>query len=309
MRRGDIALINQIRPRLRRHIAEHGPLRGLVQESHEDAFLEQIVESLRRVKFVETVRSRDISPLRRNPHSDLFDPIRAAILYAEEGREHDEACWLIFLSTLIGKHLHDGWVTTAQIYGSFGDKNIWSYRRVQDDPRLFRRWLEAHQARIERRVGNHRKYLSLSGVKPHAAGSAVETYVSWVNESGTHKDLFDHALRQANNNPMIAFKILFESMGAVDTFGRTGRFDYLSMIGKVGLSSLIPDSPHLDGATGPLVGAHLLFDGEKKSRTPTAVLDKKLVELGNAMQIRMDVLEDAVCNWQKNPGNFVPFRG
>ncbi|RDS82254.1 hypothetical protein DWU98_09475 [Dyella monticola] len=309
MRRGDIALINQIRPLLRHYIVDHGPLRGLVQGAHEDAFLEQIVESLRRVKFVESVRLRGISSLRANPHSDLFDPIRAAIMYVKEGRDHDEACWLVFLSTLIGKHLHAGWVTTAQIYGALGDRNIWSFQRVQNDPMLFRQWLEAHQAGIQRKVGNHRKYLSLSGTKPHAAGSAVETYVTWVNERGTHKDLFDHALQQANQNPMAAFEILFESMTAVDTFGRTGRFDYLTMIGKVGLASLIPDSPHLIGATGPLAGAHLLFDGDKKSRTSATVLDRKLVELGNAIQVRMDVLEDAVCNWQKNPSNFVPFRG
>jgi len=253
---------------------------------------------------------RELLPkIYKRPEATWIYPIMASVIEGKERREHDEACWLVFLSTLIGKHLHAGWITTAQIYGSLGNKKIWSYRRVLDDPELFRRWLEDHQLKIERKVGNHRKYLSLSGTKPHAAGSAVETYVAWVNESGTHRDLFDHALRQADNSPMVAFKNLFESMGAVDTFGRTGRFDYLTMIGKVGLSSLIPDSPHLDGATGPLAGAHLLFDGEKKSRTPTAILDKKLVELGNTMQIRMDVLEDAVCNWQKNPGNFVPFRG
>lgn len=309
MRRDDREFIDDVRQRLYRYSAQRGPLVGLGSTANEDAFLLQLAESMRRVKFIEVVCSRDISPFRLDPHSGLFDPIRAASLYAREGREHDEACWLVFLSTLIGKHLHAGWSTTAQIYGALGDMEIWNYQRVSDDPERFRRWLEEHQHHIDRKVGNHRKYLSLSGTKPHAVGAAVESYVDWVGEWGRHSDLFDHALEVANGDGKIAFEVLFESMEAVDTFGRTGRFDYLAMIGKIGLAPLTPNSPHLVGATGPLTGAHLLFEGTKGGKLSASELNRRLAEFGDALGVRMDVLEDAVCNWQKSPGNFIPFRG
>lgn len=309
MRSSDRTALEVMRGRLHDYTTRYGLLPGIALRAHEDAFLLQLVESVRRVKFIETVGARDISPLRSDPHSHLFDPVRAALLYVREGRKHDEACWLIFLSTLIGKHLRAGWLTTSQIYGALGHEEIWSFSRVRDNVEGFREWLEDHQSSIDRKVGNHRKYLSLSGAKPHAAGAAIQTYVEWVSRRGTHKQLFERALEEAGEDERRAFEILFESMNAVDTFGRTGRFDYLTMIGKVGLARLVPNSPHLVGATGPLAGAHLLFEGARKARTPAGTLDGRLVELGATLQVRMDVLEDAICNWQKNPGNFVPFRG
>ena len=38
-------------------------------------------------------------------------------------------------------------------------------------------------------------------------------------------------------------------------------------------------------------------------------LDRWLVELNNELKVGMQVLEDSLCNWQKSPEKFKPFRG
>jgi hypothetical protein len=94
-------------------------------------------------------------------------------------------------------------------------------------------------------------------------------------------------------------------MDAVASFGRTARFDYLTMVGKLGLAQIEPGSTYMQGSTGPLQGARLLF-GEAAS---AAALDAWLVELDGVLDVGMQVLEDALCNWQKSPEKFIPFRG
>ncbi|KQZ79574.1 hypothetical protein ASD55_02455 [Rhodanobacter sp. Root561] len=137
----------------------------------------------------------------------------------------------------------------------------------------------------------------------------VETYVAWILENGGHQALFNDAIANAKGDARVAFAKLFKSMDVVDGFGRTARFDYLGMIGKLGLADLKPDSVHLSGATGPLTGSKLLFTGSKKGKISKSQLDTMLLELGDALDLDMGVIEDAICNWQKNPNNFVPYRG
>jgi len=81
------------------------------------------------------------------------------------------------------------------------------------------------------------------------------------------------------------------------------------MIGKVGLAPIEPGSAYLQGATGPLLGARLLFGGRTGAALGRSSLDGWLVELGAELGVGMQVLEDALCNWQKSPGRFRRFRG
>jgi hypothetical protein len=97
-------------------------------------------------------------------------------------------------------------------------------------------------------------------------------------------------------------------MSAVKSFGRTARFDYLTMIGKLGLAPIEPGSAYLQGATGPVKGARLLF-GDAHAVLSLKELDIRLVQLGGELNVGMQVLEDALCNWQKSPQKFRPFRG
>ena len=81
------------------------------------------------------------------------------------------------------------------------------------------------------------------------------------------------------------------------------------MAGKLGLADISPGRAYLLGSTGPLRGAKLLFDPPAAASSSAQLLDESLIRLNEYLGLGFDVLEDALCNWQKSPGIFRPFRG
>lgn len=292
---------------LRSYAQDDRPLPGIESEARRRTFVEQLLESIRRIKFITVLRARDICDQRADPRDLLFDPLKAAILQQRRGNV-EEAFWLLFLYIHFGKHSKAGWRYARAIYGRLGEGGLWDWPTVSSDVPGFRAWLNARQAALlngkPRGFGNHRKRESLSGLGDNGTGAAVETYVHWINPPRTHQVLMSENLREAGGDPGVAFDALYHSMEMVRRFGRLARFDYLTMVGKLGLSPIKPNSAYLNGSSGPLAGARLLF-----GNVTAANLDDWVVQLDEQLQVGMQVLEDSLCNWQKSPDQFRPFRG
>ncbi len=295
-------------------LAFHGerfPLLGIQDRSARGCLLEQMMESIHRVRYVATIRGRYICDARRDPSSELFDPLKAAILFQRDGLL-DEAFWMVFLFVHFGHNSRGGWRYAREIYGRLGDGHLWDWASTSTDPSGFRKWLNANQNQLKRAgvpggFGNHRKYESLESLGPNGTGQVIDSYVRWVNAQRTHAVMCEQALHDAGGDTMLAFDHLYKSMGNIARFGRTAKFDYLCMIAKLELAAIKPGSAYLSDSTGPLKGARLLFGGQPAIRPRDA--DDRLVELDGALQVGMQVLEDSLCNWQKSPTAFVQFRG
>jgi hypothetical protein len=307
----ELIMRQQFDIRLVKFSKEKHPLPGIRALDRRDCFAKQLVESVRRVKYVSVVRARPMSPLRADPASDLFDPIKGAIVYEQRG-DIDEAFWLVFLSVHFGRARGTGWLRVRDIYGSLGEAARWTWARTSSNPQAFRQWLHSNMSKLKgggRRFGNHRKYQSFDAWAPNGTGEAVKTYVDWVAPPRTHKGLVEEAQQASAGTPGSTFDHLYGSMRAVKSFGRMARFDYLTMLGKLRLADIEPASIYMDGATGPLDGARLLL-GTSVGRAPSrAIAEGWLVQLGTYLDVGMQVLEDALCNWQKSPAIFIRFRG
>lgn len=283
-------------------------LPGIASAQNREAFVEQLIESIRRIEYITAICRQNLSELRRDPRSNVFDPLKGALVCMRNG-EIDEAFWLVFLSVHFGKHGRDGWRLTREIYGALGGRASWTWARVSAGVNRFRDWLDDNKDEITGRFGNHRKYESLNARSPAGTGRVIESYVRWIHPPRSHEMLIRECLVHAGGDRRLQFDCLYHSMSAVQRFGRTARFDYLTMLGKLGLAAIEPGSVYMAGATGPFTGACLLFTGAKSSHTTRAELDGRLVTLGGRLNVGMQVLEDALCNWQKSPGRFVRFRG
>lgn len=314
MRNDDLFFARQTFKRLRSFEANIHPLPGIADDPARQTFIFQIVESIRRIRFVHQVSQRPLGESRKDPATVYFDPIRAAILYKRAG-EIDEACWLVFLFVHFGKNIKSGYRLIADVYGKLGQGGIWTWVEAVKDTFAFRHWLDKNQQNlktsddIHRGFGNHRKYQSLDAWKPNGTGEAIQTYIAWVMNAGGHGRLFSSAIAFANDNPEEAFRHLYRSMNAVKSFGRTAKFDYLAMIGKLELAAIRPDSVHFSGATGPLSGARLLFTGSPKSKSSAKQLEPLSNLLASYLEVDKQVIEDSLCNWQKSPIRPVRFRG
>jgi alpha-glutamyl/putrescinyl thymine pyrophosphorylase-like protein len=283
-------------------------LPGIDSVESRRAFVAQLIESRRRVEYVRRIASRDVNAKRADPSSTFFDPLKAALHFQRSGNTN-EAMWLVFLATHFGKSGQFGWDRVRAVYGSLGQGGTWNWARTSTEPVAFRNWLDANRANIPGRFGNHRKYESLDAVSTTGTGQVIETYVGWVLKAGGHPNLVSNALHQAQADPGLAFDLLFKSMNSVARFGRTAKFDYLTMVAKLGLANIEPRKPYMASATGPRTGANLLFRGESTHAEGTKTLDSWTYELGKSLELGMQEMEDALCNWQKSPNVFRPFRG
>jgi hypothetical protein len=289
------------------------PLLGIKDPAARAVLLEQIIESIRRIEFVHLIGSNPIEAGRADPHSSIFDPIRAAILRMRSG-DYDEAYWLIFLFVHFGKHEKDGWRLVRDIYGAFGG-NPWTWARVSANPGTFQQWLQQNEGRLKggdgvsRRFGNHRKYETLSSSSANGTAAVIASYVAWIGPPNTHRQKIQDAHKEVGQNPREVFDYLYKSMNSVRRFGRLAKFDYLTMLGKIGLAPIEPGSAYLKEATGPLDGARLLVTGSTSGNATAAQLESILLEIDAHLNVGMQVLEDALCNWQKSPTKFVSFRG
>lgn len=281
------------------------PLPGVAPPENMLAFVWQLIDSIQRVSYVQTVRTRPISPSRADPQSPFFDPIRAAV--AMPAGKAEEACWLVFLATHCGRNLKTEWRLAAELYGA-SEAVPWTWARVMNDPQSYADWVEDNHGTFVGKFGNHRKYESLKP-SPKGTGAIVQSYVAWIAGFGSHAAMIAQAQAQANGNARRTFGLLYQQMNAVRRFGRTGRFDYLTMLSKVGLANIEADSTYMNAATGPKRGARLLFDGQIDSKTGARVLEARVAALEQSLGVGMQVMEDAMCNWQKSPNLYLPFRG
>jgi hypothetical protein len=295
---------------LRQYEQVNGALPGIAQPERRVALVEQLVASVRRTQYFEHLLNHARGSTVADPAAEAFNPLRAAILQERDGNR-DEAFWLVFLFVHFGKHRRSGWRLIADIYGRLDSGTLWSWDAVTADVNAFRNWLHKNVDAIKsleprRGFGNHRKYESLGAWNDNGTGAVIASYVGWVGACG-----HDARIAQITTNattPAHRFDALYESVRQVRRFGRTGAFDYCSTLSKLGFVSIEPNAACLDGATGPLTGARLLFSQPEERFSP-AVLELMLTPLRAALNVGFDDLEDALCNWQKSPDEFKPFRG
>lgn len=284
-------------------------LPGASQATAKDALAAQIVESQRRVRYLKGLLGSQLDAAALDGASTSFDPIKGSILKERAG-DHDEACWLALLATHFGRNRRTGWQLAGDFYGRLGDGGTWDWPSTSSDVVVMRRWLEDRGPALRAaggRFGNHRKYESLGAWSAAGTGNVLASYVAWVGE-GSHRKRFE-AVTTDSATPQERFRSLFRSMDSVARFGRTARFDYLTLLGTLDLTDIEPDSAHLANATGPLTGARLLFVGNRRSSARAGDLEDRLATLQSSLGVSFNVLEDAICNWRKSPNVFVPFRG
>ena len=312
MKPGNLELANELNNKLTSFSENIRPLPGIDNPVNKQCLVAQMVDSIRRIKYISAIRDKQLESINSNPQFAYFDPLKAASWHKQQGNI-DEAFWLIFLSTHFGKNKNTGWNLCRDVYGKLENQVYWSWPEISENFDEFRPWLHENQEIIKSRgsFGNHRKYQSLDAYSPTGTGSTIGSYVDWVGPENHHLEKIDLIIQESGPNPRDLFYALYKSMDSVVGFGRTGKFDFLTMAGKFGLVNIEPGSTYMHGATGPKSGAKLLFGGSVNANISDAVLNSYLGELETHMGLYfgMQVLEDSICNWQKDPTRFTHFAG
>lgn len=286
-----------------------GPaLVGPVNQKHKLTLVAQIIDSIRRIEYLRLKSIRATSASLYTPYSGSFEPLAGAAALQKSGRL-DDAYWLVYLATHFGKHKDDGWNLTEDFYGRFGKGGIWDWATASSRPEAVAEWIKTIYPAVtsagrSRRFGNHRKFETL---KPGSKGTglAVETYIRWISQYGSHKALIGEAQKRVGQNPQEVFEFLYKELGNVAKLGRLGKFDLLCNLSNLQIAPIYANSAYIAQSTGPKAGAKLLFGSSVSSKT----LEAYCLELATHLDVSPQVIEDALCNWQKSSDKYVYFRG
>jgi alpha-glutamyl/putrescinyl thymine pyrophosphorylase-like protein len=278
--------------RLREYRHSHA-LPGLKTKESRERFVEKLVHSELKLRAL-SMRKFSGSA---NPHKNDFHPLKAIVDLFEKG-QRDEAVWLAFLNTHFGGP--DARKTVGLFYGKFGNGR-WDWATVCKNPDRIRLWMIAHPKKTNRlRFANHRKYETNNPNNPVGTAAVIYAFREWVNRNSRGLP-YDALCLVANNSksPERGFDRTFLKLD-VTRFGRTAKFDFLCLLGNLRILDVSPPHCYLAGATGPKNGALLMVTGKKSGRV-TAEVEATIRELQKHLGVQVEVMEDALCGWQKRP--------
>lgn len=303
----DRATASRLDQLLQHFSANDTPLPGIAGAVRRATYVAQLVESMRRVELVDRIRRRPVSQRCADPLDDAFNPLKAAVYHIQQGAR-DEAFWLVFLLTHFSKHNRLGWALTRAVYGKLGAAPFWSWHEISTNTAAFRPWLRSNQTQLQGlSFGNHRKYESLREDSDRGLANVIEAYVQWIGPPRTHDEKIQSVIGGINDSHR-AFDELYRDASALFRWGRLAKFDHLTMLAKVGLLNIEPGTAYLSGATGPRRGTALLLNNNADFAVNVATAENVLARLGDQLGVGQQELEDSLCNWQKSPDVFVPFR-
>lgn len=282
-------------------------LPGLENPNCEMSFIKQFIDSYKRIRYIEILKSRAIDVDRKNPHSNIYDPIMSSILYFNDGNIN-ESVWNLLLYVHFGKNVKSNYNLVRAVYGRLDNPNIWNWSTITSDLANFKLWLGDNFEEIKRHgsFGNHRKYQSLRINSKSGTYQTFESFFNLVdNDFEKFISLLPDSIRSDKN---IFFDYLFWHFDGIIGFGRLAVFDFLCMIGKVGILEIEPGHPYL-GNSGPVEGTKLLFESNEKTKDLNDFLKDLGINAFNDYPFVMQILEDSICNWQKSPTSYKLFRG
>lgn len=204
----------------------------------------------------------------------------------------DEAIWMHFVATLIGWERPDSVDRFLRALGD-GQRATWDDIAVHAPDALAR--IEAQAAVLMREApfGNHRKYETHRGERGSAR--VVKSFINWAGSSPSARI---DTLVSAARSPEHAFDRLYNSFD-VYRFGRTARYDFARLLANLD-ARLTPGRCYLQGGSGPRRGAALLFLGRPWARDKEiALLEERCRELAHVCGVNLQVIEDAICQFQK----------
>lgn len=281
---------------------------GLTSAKRKSVLVAQLIDSIRRIEYLRIKSERAKPASLHTPYSGSFEPFGGAAALFKVGRT-DDAYWLVYLATHFGKHKIDGWNLTEDFYGRFEQGGVWDWATASQDPEAISNWLEEIYPDItsagrSRRFGNHRKFETLKP-GPKGTGHALTTYIRWVGQHGSHQALINDAHKRVGQNPKEVYAYLYKDLDKVAKLGRLGKFDLLCNLSNLMIAPILPDKAYIAESTGPKEGAKLLFGNELSTKS----LDDACAKLSELLDVSPQVIEDALCNWQKSPDKYVYFRG
>jgi hypothetical protein len=236
------------------------------------------------------------------PFSGSWDP-RRAIVQLNCAGDVEEATWLTFLTSYFAAAEDDDrWRAVRTVYSGFGEHRI-SWRAVyQDATAALAPCTSRAKEYSQLSFGNHRKNEPLKAAHRYGIEAVVRSYLTLVKRlgNGSQAQMFT----RYSGDPGLKFHKLLVEVTGVLRFGRLGAFDFLTLLGTLGVYPLEPAHLYLEGSSWPLEGARRLLGAPDRANAPE--LDSRCSAVARELGVSLAVMEDALCTWHKTSPNGLP---
>jgi len=257
----------------------------------------QTYDSIRRIEIYKTYGLRAIEAVKENmPFIHTSNPF---VLAQRTDLNSNDRVWIIYLATYFGKSNKSKWTLFNRATFDKDDTLI-KFDQIQSDLDEYFKYLNSFDFFNGCSYSNHRKYTAKKLYGDKGLFKSIEFFVSNIESYVT--------------DDVMQFHEMYKLAQKIPNFGRLGGFDFTSALVKSGLNVAEPKSMYAEHSTGPLDGLKLLLKltGNNTSLTSQKELAIKLMDwFSKNSKIFMvgQVLEDCICNWQKNTTNYIRYTG
>jgi|GEM_PF-7048314 len=238
-----------------------------------------------------------------------FNPMALAIWHYQK-KNIEEACWILFLCSYIGKSINQDWNLLKNIYSSLGDSKVWTLKRLKIGNGEFKIWLKTNQALLNKKgkLGYIYKEPSFSPYRATVMVNDIESYVDWVSSYQLSNIIKDKS--------SITFDQLYQSMKKNVSFHNLIIFDFLSLLENIGISTTAPENLYLNEILLSKKTAKLLVYGEiKNQKISVWDLNECMVSLAQHLDLPFSfkILQTALMKfgvdkyWSKNQNYRRPY--
>lgn len=257
----------------------------------------QTNDSIRRIEIYRSYRERARHAV--NNKLDFNHTSIPFVLAQRSDLSQNNRLWILYLATYFGKSNQSGWKLFNRATFDTNEA-IMLFQVIQKDLDKYFRYLASFDFFDGCSYSNHRKFTvkRLTGEK--GVFESMEYFVKNINQYS-----FEHR---------IDFHSIYKMAQKIPNFGRLAAFDFASSLVKCGFHVGEPESMYGENSTGPLNAVGLLLrltNGDSSQKGKLQLCSDLMEWFQKNSNIFMvgQVLEDAVCNWQKNPSKYIWYKG
>ena len=257
----------------------------------------QTHDSIRRIKIYETYKKRATKAA--NEKLDFNHTSIPFVLAQRPDLSRINRLWVLYTATYFGKSNKSKW----ELFNRATFDNYTSIILFEDIRKDLSKYF-SHLSSLNFFEGctysNHRKFTAKRLIGEKGVFESMEYFVKNIDKYSVEN--------------RIDFDSMYNLAQKIPNYGRLAAFDFSSSLVKCGLNIEEPRSMYAEHSTGPLDAIGLLLRLTNKS--PSSIEKLRLCfSLMKWFQENTDifmvgqVLEDAICNWQKNTTQYILYQG
>lgn len=258
----------------------------------------QTIDSIRRISIYKTYRKKAEQAEAQNlPYSHTSNPFT---LSQRDSLSLNSKAWYIYLATYFGKSDTSNWkLFNNAVFRE--DGTLIDLESILENREEYFDYLRSFDFFKETKYSNHRKYIAKSLDGDRGVLRSMDYFLDNIN---------DFACSDPTD-----FHLVYKKSHKIPNFARMGAFDFTSSLCKCNLNIKDPESMYLEGSTGPLKALKdmLKLSGlNKSSKAEQISFGNELLNWfmeNSDIEIAAQVIEDAICNWQKSPNHYERYFG